>query len=117
MLTVKGKLITHKTGKYFSFSYRQRNQNSAINTYPTTAFDIFTTSYKLFFEQDDIDKNRIALKHQTNGIKLPYKQKACIRRLNNSSLTRKKKLNGDEDLDETEGGFPRIDPALDVVSA
>lgn len=98
MLTVKGKLITHKTGKYFSFSYRQRNQNSAINTYPTTAFDIFTTSYKLFFEQDDIDKNRIALKHQTNGIKLPYKQKACIRRLNNSSLTRKKKLNRDEDL-------------------
>lgn len=61
MLTVKGKLITHKTGKYFSFSHRQRNQNSAINTYPTTAFDIFTTSYKLFFEQDDIDKNRIAL--------------------------------------------------------
>lgn len=90
MLTVKGKLITHKTGKYFSFSHRQLNQNSAINTYPTTAFDIFTTSYKLFFEQDDIDKNRIALKHQTNGIKLPYKQKACIRRLNNSSLTRKK---------------------------
>lgn len=45
MLTVKGKLITHKTGKYFSFSHRQRNQNSAINTYPTTAFDIFTTSY------------------------------------------------------------------------
>lgn len=56
MLPIKENILLIKQEDISSFIlYRQRNQNSAINTYPTTAFDIFTTSYKLFFDQDDME--------------------------------------------------------------
>lgn len=55
MLPIKENILLIKQEDISFFLYRQRNQNSAINTYPTTAFDIFTTSYKLFFDQDDME--------------------------------------------------------------
>lgn len=55
MLPIKENILLIKQEDISFFLYRQRNQKSAINTYPTTAFDIFTTSYKLFFDQDDME--------------------------------------------------------------